>query len=980
MATYSGEFTTPGTSAQIRLEFEVWVISQSIALNTSTLGWQLRMVEYVNGSPFRNYHDCVASASIDGSGVYYAANLDYNFDQTNETIVIATGTRDVAHAANGTKQISVAASYDGKGVIGTASLSVGGISLPTIPRASTPTYSDSTPDAGDSITITTNRADGSFTHDLEYRWQGSGSAYTSIATGVGASTSWTVPSSLINDIPNATTRVLEIRTTTKSGATTIGTSLTTVTVGVPESVVPDFGTVTHAEAVSSPDIATLIGAYVQSMSKLTLAITSAVAGTGATVTKKEVQVRTAGGTVLQTVDVTAGSAATPNTLSASGTLTLRGIVTDSRARTYYEDVTVDVLAYSLPSVTSLGLQRALADGTPDEEGTYIRVDLNAAVQSLLVSAVQKNALTYRISTSPRDANTWTVKATTTPGGVTFNSHAEVGTYAISDAWDVKVEVYDKLTSSAPLVIVGAISTAGVFMHLGNAGEGIGLGEYWQEGDPSKPASLWAKNYLYQAGKLVLDTDDLAALTAQLIQIAAMLGPRIINGSFRTNQRVYTSGTAIPLGEYCFDRWRASGLTNQITNPRAGSATTNWNASTNFGNLTGVSLSRVATGGPTGATTFARATVTSTGVTTLVVNFGNSGSTIVPIIPGRDYLYAVWVRASSAITVNVDAVTHNLAGSNVQDTTDTSVALAANTWTRIVHTFKSAAQAVRASMRVYATGSIPNGMTLDVTGMTLVAASITTDPGYFDGDTSGCSWAGTAHASASYNKAAATSLTFTANPHFGQAVTLNSDGELHTILERSRVPAGTYFLEHDGTAQMRIYNVGTTPPAYADGPLVVTLDGTADVIVEFYAHGGASKTIQNVRLELGESDPGFRLPSLVSELAECWRYYWRATAAGAFVNLAPLGVQYTTTTGGTMLIPPVPMRPVVPGVLSGGNIGWSDLVSFNASATVYFDRADDDYRVISVGTSFSASGAANRPGTIRSLGSAAWLALDSEVYA
>jgi len=490
LGTYSGNFTAPGTSAEVSLQL-VLNYTQDIAGNYTDVSWVFQMVEFVNANPFRNYHDCPASATVEGQ-VFGANNLDYNFDQTNETIGIASGTRRIYHNADGTKTgVSVSASYDGKSPLGTASFSTT-FDLPTIPRASTPTYSNNSPDAGASITITTNRADASFTHDIERRWQGETGAYTSIATGVGASTGWTVPSTLINDIPNATSRVLEIRTTTKQSGTTIGTSLTYITVGVPSSVVPDFGTVTHAEAVTSPNIASLIGAYVQGNSKLTLAITSAVAGTGASIVQKYVQVLS-GATILQVVDVLAGSAVTPAVLSASGTITLRGYVVDSRGRSYYEDVAITVLAYAAPSVTSLGIQRSLSDGTVDENGTYIRVNLNAAVQSLLVSAVQKNALTYRISTSPRDANTWTVKATTSPGGITFNSHAEVGTYVVTSAFDVKIEVYDKLSGGAPWTTIATISTAGVFLHLGNSGQGIGIGKYWESGR----GSLDALSTLYQ---------------------------------------------------------------------------------------------------------------------------------------------------------------------------------------------------------------------------------------------------------------------------------------------------------------------------------------------------------------------------------------------------------------------------------------------------------------------------------------------------
>lgn len=581
MTIYSGEFSTPGTSAEVTLVLEVVQGPQSVEGNYTDAFWEFRMVEHVNASPSRNWHDCGAYADI-GERVFESNTLDYNFDGVNETIVIAgVGTRRIYHEPDGTAEVLIGAAYDGKTPLGYAELS--GVFVPDpIPRASTPTYSDTTPDAGDAITITTNRADSSFTHDLARRWQGSTGGYTSIATGVGASTSWTVPSTLVNDIPNATTRVLEIRTTTKKDGVSIGTSLTYITVRVPDSIEPDFGTVTHAEAVTSPDVGALIGGYVRGVSKLTLAISSAVAGDGATVKKKQVQVRS-GSTVLQTVDVTAGAAVTPLPLSASGTLTLRGIVTDSRNRTHSEDVTITVLPYATPVATAVGLARCLSDGTVDEGGTRFRVNLTAAVQSLTVASTQKNALTYRISTRPQSGGSWTVKETTTPGGITFNSFAVVGTYLLNASYEVKVEVYDKLTAANPYVVTGTVSTAGVFIHFGNRGQGIGIGAVWQERDPAKPASIDALNWLYQGdGNRVLDVSEIASSaetiagsSSRLVTPAGLAAARsafargrnlLRNAQFRVNQYGWGGSGTIANGAYFIDGWKnASGTgTGTIT--------------------------------------------------------------------------------------------------------------------------------------------------------------------------------------------------------------------------------------------------------------------------------------------------------------------------------------------------------------------------------------------------------------------------------
>lgn len=132
MTTYTGGFTTPGTSAEINLVLVVTVSSQSISANTSTVAWNFYMDEYVNANPFNNNGNSSASATV-GSVVFSSSTLSYNFDGTNEDIGIASGSVVIAHNADGTKSITVGGSYNGGNPIGTASFSNTFV-LPTIPR------------------------------------------------------------------------------------------------------------------------------------------------------------------------------------------------------------------------------------------------------------------------------------------------------------------------------------------------------------------------------------------------------------------------------------------------------------------------------------------------------------------------------------------------------------------------------------------------------------------------------------------------------------------------------------------------------------------------------------------------------------------------------------------------------------------------------------------------------------------------------
>lgn len=149
----------------------------------------------------------------------------------------------------------------------------------------------------------------------------------------------------------------------------------------------------------------------------------------------------------------------------------------------------------------------------------------------------------------------------------------------------------------------------------------------------------------------------------------------------------------------------------------------------------------------------------------------------------------------------------------------------------------------------------------------------------------------------------TALTFTAGSQ-ATTVTISASGVLQQIIERENIPAGTYILSWTGTATGRVYNSGAgSPPAYAASPVEVTLDGSANVIVEFTASGG-TKTLGLVQLEAGTVFSPFEYRHRGEELALCHRYY--INRAG---SIQTYFYTYTTTSSfayGTVFFP-VDMR-------------------------------------------------------------------------
>lgn len=132
MAIYDSEFTTPGTSARIWLVLEVWVISQNTVANTTTLGWAFRMEERTNANPYNLSPTSSASATV-GGVVFSSGGLTYDFRPPNAVIPIGSDETTITHDADGSKAITLAASYSGGSPLGDASLSTT-LTLPKINR------------------------------------------------------------------------------------------------------------------------------------------------------------------------------------------------------------------------------------------------------------------------------------------------------------------------------------------------------------------------------------------------------------------------------------------------------------------------------------------------------------------------------------------------------------------------------------------------------------------------------------------------------------------------------------------------------------------------------------------------------------------------------------------------------------------------------------------------------------------------------
>mgnify|MGYP002508704703 CR=1 FL=1 len=123
-------------SNQVTLRFGWWQNSQSIANNSSEIGWHLQLV--TSGGSISSSASKSWNVTVNGSNYSGTCTIGVG---TNTTKTLTNGTTTIYHNADGTKSFSFSFSlqfdinYSGVGWIGTKSGSGSG-TLSTIPRTS----------------------------------------------------------------------------------------------------------------------------------------------------------------------------------------------------------------------------------------------------------------------------------------------------------------------------------------------------------------------------------------------------------------------------------------------------------------------------------------------------------------------------------------------------------------------------------------------------------------------------------------------------------------------------------------------------------------------------------------------------------------------------------------------------------------------------------------------------------------------------
>lgn len=498
MAGWSGVVSCNNGNQAYSLRLYVVETSTSVENNTSSLTWWLDMYSvnaYYSATTVAGNFVC----TINGQTVVNR-NITWSVGGNSGTR-IADGTMTVAHDADGTKSFSVSASYSttvNYGVYTPNSGSLSGtMTLSTIPRATEVTLGLSNGTVmGNTITITGTPASSSFSHKIYYQFNSGAETLIAETASGSVSESWTIPTDLAEEIPNSETGTISIILKTYNESTLIGTKSTSFTTTVPEDYLPTITGILVEEA--NANIPSSWGFFIQNQSKLEITV-SASGSHGSTIVTIS---RSIDGYTYTDTAVDGVATVTTNTLTSAGNLSATVKVTDSRGRSISITDSVQVEAYSIPTMSNLSASRADSAYKIDEtDGTYALFGYNYNVTSLNGN----NSFSFRIQYKKKSASSWKTATTVTSGYSVENGTFQGGNIFDSTSnYDVRFGIKDYFSSKYAYLRT-SVSETYTLMNYGADGKAVAF--FGQSSNGTNEVEFVKGTVSVNNGQLDINNDD-----------------------------------------------------------------------------------------------------------------------------------------------------------------------------------------------------------------------------------------------------------------------------------------------------------------------------------------------------------------------------------------------------------------------------------------------------------------------------------------
>lgn len=468
----------------LHLNLYVEQVSQDITNNSSRVSWRATVDR---DGAYRTWtYGNISNLSVwlNGSSVH-SSHPDY--DTSGEEVTLASGEVTVPHNSDGTKTMSVWASFDpNNGVHGNITISTN-YTLDSIPRSTQISSFEGNRNLGSLHTVIFNRKVNSFTHQVWYRVFGSD--WIDLGKNHTTSVSFTPSLDLARYLPKSSSGTMDICIRTYNGTTQIGSDFYSNgwKFNIPDSVRPTFSGISLVDTTSAVRQILTGNNFLQIMSNIQVNFNNASGAYGSTIQAFHAELVGKN----QAVNENGGKLGMMN---FNGTATVRAWVTDTRGKqSNVQDVSINVIEYYGPSI-NFSVQRTR------QNPAIIQALRNAKVAPIMVGGQQKNIMQITFSVAPLNTTNFTedrgsASGTFTTISLLTNSSANLaGNYGPDKSYIVKAKIQDRFTSTE---FSATVATESVVLHYDKDGR-LGVGKIVEQGTPG---SIDARGNIYAGGDI-----------------------------------------------------------------------------------------------------------------------------------------------------------------------------------------------------------------------------------------------------------------------------------------------------------------------------------------------------------------------------------------------------------------------------------------------------------------------------------------------
>ena len=471
------------SSGPLHLNIYIEQVSQDIANNSSKVSWRATVDRDGGYRTWNAENGSVLSVWLNGSSVY-KSNL--SFETEGQETTLASGEATIPHNSDGTKTMSVWASFDANnGIHGNITISTK-YTLSSLPRSSAVAGLDGDRNLGSRHTIRIDRKASSFTHQVWYRVFGSD--WIDLGKNHTTSVSFTPSLDLARYLPKSSSGVMDICVRTYNGTVQIGNDVYSKGwyFEIPNSVKPTFTGLSLTDANTIAKKLLSGNDFLQIISDIQVNFNNASGAYGSTITGYRAEIVNKKNTVTE-------DGGHLGMMNFKGSATIRAYVIDSRGkRSDTKDVTINVIEYYAPSFSFSALRTR---GNPNT----LQVLRNARIAPIMQSGKQRNVMSLTFKVAQIGNENFTDDNGSASGNFTSvhtltNSAANMsGNYPSNKSFVIIGKLEDKFTS---VEFSATVATESVVMSYDKNGR-VGIGKVAEFG---KPGSLDVLGDIYSSNQ------------------------------------------------------------------------------------------------------------------------------------------------------------------------------------------------------------------------------------------------------------------------------------------------------------------------------------------------------------------------------------------------------------------------------------------------------------------------------------------------